>query len=189
MKEIAMIPDCLINPNSLLQCLLEELWFFVFVLAAIVGDVADMLLALMVFRTCCQVEPPLKSGTRSKMQLNIIIDFVIGLIPFIGDLADAAYKCNTKNVILLEDELRERGKKRIRQSGEVYPADPSLADEFDYQGEDQLRQEHGNPPQYTSRQPSRRDRDRDRRDRRDRREDRDVEAARGITPPRPARTR
>ena len=167
-------------------CGLRFGWSSVIGLVPAVGDVADMLLALMVFRTCCQIEPPLKSSTRTKMQMNIIVDFVIGLIPFIGDLADAAYKCNTKNVILLEDELRERGKKRIRQSGQAYPADPSLADEFDYQGEDQIRAEQGNPPQYTSRQPSRRDREQGRRDRRD---DRDVEAARGVTPPRPARIR
>ncbi|KAK5939315.1 hypothetical protein PMZ80_008619 [Knufia obscura] len=165
-------------------CGLRFGWSSVIGLVPAIGDVADMLLALIVFRTCCQIEPPLKSSTRSKMQMNIVIDFVVGLIPFIGDLADAAYKCNTKNVILLEEELRERGKKRIRQSGQAYPADPSLADEFDYQGEDQIRQEHGDPPQYTSRQQSRRDRDR-----RDRRDDRDVEAARGVAPPRPARTR
>lgn len=165
-------------------CGLRFGWSSVIGIIPAIGDVADMLLALIVFRTCCQVEPPLKASTRSKMQMNIIIDFVIGLVPFIGDLADAAYKVNTKNVILLEDELRERGKKRIRQSGQAYPVDPSLADEFDYQGEDQIRQQQGNPPQYTSREPSRRDRDR-----RERRDDRDIEAARGVTPPRPARTR
>jgi len=165
-------------------CGLRFGWSSVIGLIPAAGDVADMLLALIVFRTCCQIEPPLKSSTRTKMQMNIVIDFVIGLVPFIGDLADAAYKVNTKNVILLEDELRERGKKRIRQSGQAYPADPSLADEYDYQGEDQTRQEQGDPPQYTSRQPSRRDRDRQ-----ERREDRDVEAARHVAPPRPARIR
>ncbi|KAK5092673.1 hypothetical protein LTR70_006743 [Exophiala xenobiotica] len=173
-------------------CGLRFGWSSVIGLIPAVGDVADMLLALIVFRTICQVEPPLSSSTKTKMQMNIVIDFVIGLVPFIGDLADAAYKCNTKNVVLLEEELRERGRKRIRQSGQAYPAvDPSLADEWDYQDEDHLRQEHGNPPEYASREPSRRDRDRrDRsRSRRDRRDDRDLESARGVTPPRPARTR
>lgn len=166
-------------------CGLRFGWSSVIGLVPAIGDVADMLLALMVFRTCCQVEPPLKTSTKSKMQMNIIIDFVIGLVPFIGDLADAAYKCNTKNVVLLEEELRERGKKRLRQSGQPIPADPSLPDEFDYQDEERMRQEHGNPPQYTSRRESRRDN----RDRHDRRNQHDLEAARGITPPRPARTR
>jgi len=105
-----------------------------------------MLLALIVFRIYYQVEPPLKSSIRFKLLINIIIDFVVGLIPFVGDLADAAYKCNTKNVILLEDELRERGKKRIRQSDQIYPTDPSLYNEFDYQIEHQRRQEQANLP-------------------------------------------
>lgn len=161
-------------------CGLRFGWSSVIGLVPAIGDFADMLLALMVFRTCCQVEPPLKASTRTKMQMNIVIDFVIGLVPFIGDLADAAYKCNTKNVVLLEEELRERGKKRLRQSGQPIPADPSLADEYDYQDEDRLREERGAPPQYTE---PRRESRRERRDRHD------VEAQRGPTPPRPARTR
>ena len=74
------------------------------------GDVIDLLLAVLVYRTCCAVEPPLENKIKNKMMLNLIIDFVIGLVPVIGDLADAAYKCNTKNVILLEDALVKRAK-------------------------------------------------------------------------------
>ena len=162
-------------------CGLRFGWSSVIGLIPAFGDFADMLLALIVFRTCCQVEPPLSSGTKTKMQMNIVIDFVVGLVPFIGDLADAAFKCNTKNVILLENELRERGKKRIRQSGQQVPVDPSLADEYDYQSWGDEHGEQDAPPGYTSRQPSRRD-GRDRRDY-------DVEAGRGVAPPRPARTR
>ncbi|KAK5103519.1 hypothetical protein LTS08_002934 [Lithohypha guttulata] len=130
-------------------CGLRFGWSSVIGLVPAIGDVADMLLALMVFRTCCQVDPPLSTSTKTKMQMNIVIDFVVGLIPFIGDIADAAYKCNTKNVILLEEELRERGKKRLRQSGQQIPVDYSMADEFDYQAEDHVRAERGNPPQYS----------------------------------------
>lgn len=162
-------------------CGLKFGWSSVIGIIPAVGDFADMLLALIVFRTCCQVEPPLKASTRTRMQMNIVIDFLIGLVPFLGDLADAAFKCNTRNAVLLEQELRERGKKRLRQSGQPVPADPSLQDEFDYEAEDAMRREHGNPPGYTSQQEPGRDRSR--------REDRDVEAARGVTPPRPARTR
>ena len=40
-----------------------------------------------------------------------MIDFGVGLIPVLGDLADAWFKCNTRNNILLERFLRERGAK------------------------------------------------------------------------------
>ena len=111
------------------------------------------------------------------MQMNMVIDFVIGLIPFIGDIADAAYKCNTRNVILLEQELRERGKKRLKGTPQANLADPSLPDEFDYQNEERLVQQNGPPPRYTSTRGGRGGRTRD------------VEAGAEVPPPRPARTR
>ena len=154
------------------------------------GDFADMLLALMVYRTICSIDPPLDSGTKMKMKFNIIIDFLIGLVPFVGDIADAVYKCNTKNVVILETELRHRGEKRLRGTPQAGGPDPSLADEFDYQTEEDFQGRNGPPPRYASRRESRRDRgDRgDRRDRRDQR-DRDVEMGEDVRPPRPARTR
>ena len=141
------------------------------------------------------------------MKFNIILDFLIGLVPFVGDIADAAYKCNTKNVIILEEQLRERGRKRLKGTPQANVADPSLPDEFDYQNEERLLEQNGPPPRYASTRESRRDRDRrDRRDdrrrdrdRRDRRDDRrrdrdrerdfDLEEGRSVSAPRPARTR
>jgi hypothetical protein len=37
-----------------------------------------------------------------RMLLNIGIDVVIGIVPFIGDVADVFWKSNTKNLALLE---------------------------------------------------------------------------------------
>jgi hypothetical protein len=37
-----------------------------------------------------------------RMAINVLIETVIGAIPFAGDLFDAAYKANAKNVALLE---------------------------------------------------------------------------------------
>jgi len=154
-----------------------------------IGDFLDLLLAFMVYRTCTSIEPELSSGTKMKMKFNMAIDFAIGLIPFVGDIADAAYKCNTKNVIILEEELRERGRKRLKGTPQANLADPSLPDEFDYQNEERLVQQQGPPPRYASRRESRRSRrDRDRRGDRDDR-DYDVEAAGAIAPPMPTRTR
>lgn len=162
-------------------CGLRFGWSSVIGLIPAIGDVADLLFALIIFRTACSVEPPLSSSTKAKMQMNILIDFIIGIVPFIGDLADAAYKCNTKNAILLETELRERGKKRLRQSGQPIPTDYSEADQFDYESEEHLRQERGNPPAY--------DGGRQQIPRQERRDRVDVEAQRVVEQPRPARGR
>jgi hypothetical protein len=140
-----------------------------------------MLLALMVYRTCCSVKPGLPSSLKMRMKMNIVVDFVIGLIPFIGDVADAAYKCNTRNVILLEKELRARGQKRIKGTPQANMVDPSLPDEFDYQNDEALLNErNGPPPRYSSRRESRRSR---------RERQHDEEAALEVQPPLPARTR
>jgi len=155
-------------------------WGAVIGLIPAIGDVLDLLLAFMVYRTCCSIEPELPSSVKSRMVLNMAIDFGIGLIPFIGDIADAVYKCNTKNVILLERVLRERGAKRIKGTPQANLADPSLPDEYDYQGDEQrLNNQNGPPPRYTSR----RENGRSHRDRRD------VERGETGAPSLPARTR
>ncbi|KIW64335.1 hypothetical protein PV04_09278 [Phialophora macrospora] len=156
-------------------------WGAVIGLVPAIGDFFDLLLALMVYRTCCSVEPGLPSSVKMRMQMNVMIDFVIGLIPFVGDLADAAYKCNTRNVILLEKELRARGHKRVEGTPQANVADPSLPDEWDYQNDEAaLNAQNGPPPRYTSQRESRRS---------NRERQRDPEEQRGVQPPLPARTR
>lgn len=44
----------------------------------------------------------------SQMWANVAIDFLVGLIPFVGDLVDAMFRCNTKNVALLEKHLKQK---------------------------------------------------------------------------------
>ncbi|GJC86810.1 putative membrane protein YLR326W [Colletotrichum liriopes] len=125
-------------------------WGSVIGLIPAVGDVLDAFMAMMVFRTCSKVEGGLPNSVKSKMMFNIIIDFFIGLVPFVGDVADAAFRANTKNAIVLEEYLREKGKKNLRRSGLPVPAvDPSEAEEWDRLQGDRT------PPEYVSREPSR----------------------------------
>lgn len=81
-----------------------------------VGDMLDSVLALLLIRTCNSVQPPLPSKVIWLMYWNLAFDFLIGLVPLLGDLADAAYKCNTKNFVLLEKELERRVKERQAQT-------------------------------------------------------------------------
>lgn len=121
------------------------------------GDALDALMALMVMKTCMQIEGGLPASIRVKMMLNIIFDFVIGLVPFAGDLIDAVFRANTRNAILLEEHLREKGKKNLRQSSLPVPAvDPSSAIEFDRLEDHEEGVEHtsqSRPQQSTPSQP------------------------------------
>jgi hypothetical protein len=62
----------------------------------------------MVLRECKKVDGGLPGRISFMMLLNIIIDLAIGFVPLVGDLADAIYKCNTRNAILLEKHLRDK---------------------------------------------------------------------------------
>lgn len=73
-----------------------------------------MILALMVVKTCGTIEGGIPGSLYMHMLMNVAIDFVVGLVPFIGDLADALYKCNTKNAVLLERYLKEKGKANMK---------------------------------------------------------------------------
>jgi hypothetical protein len=46
-----------------------------------------------------------RRGTMARMVLNVAIDFLGGAIPLVGDIFDAAWKCNLRNLSLLEKEI------------------------------------------------------------------------------------
>ncbi|UKZ68991.1 uncharacterized protein TrAtP1_010010 [Trichoderma atroviride] len=107
-------------------------WSSVIGLIPAAGDALDAFMALMVYRTCCQVEGGLPTSVRLQMLINIVLDFAVGLVPFLGDLVDAVFRANTRNAALLEEHLRQKGKTELRKSGLPVPAvDPSSAQEYD----------------------------------------------------------
>ena len=71
------------------------------------GDMAEVALSAMLVCTALRISNCRKSMIL-QMCVNIFIDFLVGLIPFLGDLADVFFKCNTKNAILLEKVLTAR---------------------------------------------------------------------------------
>jgi Domain of unknown function (DUF4112) len=69
------------------------------------------------------------------MYLNMLVDGLIGLVPLLGDVADGIYKCNTRNVSILEAELEKRGKERIAaqkaSDGQIDPP-PRYAEDHNF---------------------------------------------------------
>jgi hypothetical protein len=102
-----------------------------------IGDVLDALMALMLIRSCSKVECGL-GGIAMKMYFNLLLDFLVGLVPFVGDLADAAYKCNSRNVRLLEERLDEMYKPK-----EQLKREKQQRESWHPQGKDDVR---GKPP-------------------------------------------
>jgi len=123
-----------------------------------IGDVIDAFMAIMVLRTCQQVEGGLPKDVQSKMMFNIVLDFAVGLVPFLGDIADAVFRANTRNAVELEKFLRKKGAAQLKAQGHHSPVvDPSDADEYDRY----MRENHGAPPGYNSNTPTRQGTQRD----------------------------
>ncbi|KAI9672002.1 MAG: hypothetical protein M1829_004546 [Trizodia sp. TS-e1964] len=120
-------------------------WGSVIGFIPLIGDFIDAFMALMVIRTCEQIEGGLPRSLQTQMYLNAVLDFAIGLVPFLGDIADALYRCNTRNAVALERHLRSVGAARIARQGQSAPViDPSDPSEFDRVSED----ETDPPPSY-----------------------------------------
>lgn len=149
-----------------LDCALFELfgirfgWESVIGLIPAAGDAIGAALALLIVKKAMKVEGGLSGAIIIRMLINIAIDFLVGLIPFVGDLADAAFKCNTMNLRLLEEHLDKKYKpeslkrdardlqgidkekrKENRKSGIYMPDDPPPATAFEEHSdsEDELR--------------------------------------------------
>lgn len=80
-------------------------WASVIGLAPVVGDFMDGFLAWNLIRHMNKVEGGLPGSIRLRMYIYLFIDLLVGLVPFVGDLADAYVKANGKNVRLLEQHL------------------------------------------------------------------------------------
>lgn len=71
-----------------------------------IGDVAGLLLSCYVL---LEAQRAGASGkVKRRMLYNMLIDFVGGLVPVVGDAFDAVYKANTRNTRLLKRYLREQ---------------------------------------------------------------------------------
>jgi len=64
------------------------------------GTVISFLLSLYIVWVGIQMKVPQKEIRR--MIFNVVVDFILGLIPIIGYVGDFFYKANIRNVAILE---------------------------------------------------------------------------------------
>ncbi|CZT18987.1 uncharacterized protein RCC_04832 [Ramularia collo-cygni] len=141
-------------------------WESVIGIVPAIGDAIGAALALLLVRKTRKLDGGIDTTLVVRMLINVAIDFLVGLVPFIGDLADAAFKANTKNLRLLEEHLDNKYKpsnlkfddrdfvgvdkerrKTNRKSGIYMPNDPPPATVFeDSDVEDDRYHSAGAPP-------------------------------------------
>ncbi len=76
--------------------------FFIDLLPGI-GDIVTTLVALYIFSAALRYK--VSKGTIIRMYLNIGIYFLVGLIPWLGDIFGAWFKPNRRNLTLLKRAL------------------------------------------------------------------------------------
>ncbi len=64
------------------------------------GDTATSLVSFYILAAAVRYRVP--KVTLLRMGLNIALDYAVGSVPLVGDLADAAWKSNHKNIDLLK---------------------------------------------------------------------------------------
>jgi hypothetical protein len=74
------------------------------------GDIAGGALSAYVVLAAARLGAP--SSVILRMGWNIVVDTVLGAVPLLGDLFDASWKANRRNVALLESYLEQPGSAR-----------------------------------------------------------------------------
>lgn len=97
-------------------------WSSVIGIIPVIGDFIDCFLALMLVKSCQKVDGGLPATLKARMMFNIALDFGLGLIPLLGDVADAVFRANTRNAWLLEMYLTKKAE--AEKVGHV--SDPEL---------------------------------------------------------------
>jgi len=81
-------------------------WDPIVSLIPIAGDIAMAVVAAGLVREAKRLG--IGRATLARMVVNVLIDLVIGMIPFIGPILDVFYRANVRNARLVTDELARR---------------------------------------------------------------------------------
>lgn len=76
-------------------------------LVPVVGDLVGTAVSLTLIARMLRYGPP--AALVSKMLSNVVVDLVLGSIPFLGVVADAWFKSNDRNAALMRAFLDTRG--------------------------------------------------------------------------------
>ena len=72
-------------------------------LVPVVGDLAGPAVSLTLVARTLRYGPP--AAVVSQMLSNVLVDLILGAIPFVGVLADVWFKANERNAALMREYL------------------------------------------------------------------------------------
>lgn len=75
------------------------------------GDAITSLMSTYIVLIAMQMR--VSKWTLTRMIFNILVESVVGMVPVVGDLFDAAWKSNERNRLLLEANMKNPATRRI----------------------------------------------------------------------------
>lgn len=90
------------------MCGLSLGWSSIIGIVPVLGDIINLYLSIQVIKLAFTVDGGLPPIILGQMILNLVVDFLLGIIPFLGALAGALYKANSRNSLILEHFLKNR---------------------------------------------------------------------------------
>lgn len=84
----------------------------------VLGDILGAAISTYILWLAAKLGVP--RVTLMRMSLNVAVETVVGVVPFLGDLFDMAWKANTRNVEILKAHLQDP--KRARRSDWLFTA-------------------------------------------------------------------
>jgi len=85
----------------------------------------------MVIEAADKIDGGLPSALYSMMMVNLAIEYGLGLVPFIGDMIGVFYKANSRNALLLEKYLYERGAENMKKQTHMQNEISKIPDDND----------------------------------------------------------
>lgn len=71
----------------------------------VLGDIIPAALSFYLIWIGLKIELP--GNKIAEMITNIVLDFVLGTVPLVGDIADFFFKSNIKNMAIIEDHMKK----------------------------------------------------------------------------------
>ncbi|CDO91839.1 unnamed protein product [Kluyveromyces dobzhanskii CBS 2104] len=83
-------------------------WLGIIGLLPVIGDIVCLFLSWTVYNEARKIQGGLPVPLQAELLGNICVDFLLGLIPIVGDIVGIAYKANSRNTLVLEQHLRKK---------------------------------------------------------------------------------
>ncbi|PRT57092.1 hypothetical protein B9G98_04712 [Wickerhamiella sorbophila] len=100
------------------MCGLNVGWSAVIGIIPLVGSALCAWLAFNTVSMADKIDGGLTNWQKSRMYYNATVTSAVGFIPLVGDIIQAVYKGSTRNAMLLEEILIERGQKNLSAAGD-----------------------------------------------------------------------